>query len=122
MGAGFSRTGGHRRCWSPYLKTPRLGCGVGWPFGSLEVRAGVYLGRVSAKVREMIRQNIVEGLGPGNAVMAWTTNNEAGFDFDTFGHNRRIPVELDGLKLVSFLPLENEEKTDDSPNFKKGAD
>ncbi len=88
----------------------------------LEVRAGVYLGRVSAKAREMIRHNIVEGLGPGNAVMAWTTNNEAGFDFDTFGQNRRIPVEMDGLKLVSFLPLENEEKADDSPSQKNRAD
>ncbi|TKB82234.1 MAG: type I-E CRISPR-associated endoribonuclease Cas2, partial [Nitrospira sp.] len=32
------------------------------------------------------------------------TNNEAGFDFVTLGKNRRIPVEIDGAKLVSFLP------------------
>jgi CRISPR-associated protein Cas2 len=36
--------------------------------------------------------------------MAWRVNNEAGFDFVTLGTNRRIPVELDGAKLVSFLP------------------
>ncbi|EBD7311126.1 type I-E CRISPR-associated endoribonuclease Cas2, partial [Salmonella enterica] len=26
----------------------------------------------------------------------------------TFGENRRIPVDLDGLRLVSFLPVENQ--------------
>lgn len=40
--------------------------------------------------------------------MAWATNNESGFDFQTYGVNRRIPVDLDGLRLVSFLPLQNQ--------------
>lgn len=70
----------------------------------LEVRAGVYVGNYSQKVREIIIKNIVEGIETGNAVVAWRTNNEAGFDFETYGSNRRIPVELDGVKLISFLP------------------
>ncbi len=70
----------------------------------LEVRAGVYVGDVSRRVREMIWQNVEVGLEEGNAVMAWSTNMESGFDFVTLGKNRRMPVEFDGLKLVSFLP------------------
>ena len=70
----------------------------------LEVRAGVYVGDVSRRVREMIWQNVEVGLEDGNAVMVWSTNTESGFDFVTLGKNRRMPVELDGLKLVSFLP------------------
>ncbi len=70
----------------------------------LEVRAGVYVGDVSRRVREMIWENVEIGLEEGNAVMAWSTNNESGFDFVTLGKNRRMPVEFDGLKLVSFLP------------------
>lgn len=70
----------------------------------LEVRAGVYVGKVSRRVREMIWQNLERGLGEGNAVMAWTTNTESGFDFLTLGANRRIPKEMEGVKLVSFLP------------------
>lgn len=70
----------------------------------LEVRAGVYVGNYSAKVRDHIWEHVKAGLGQGNAVMAWRANNEAGFDFVTLGINRRIPVELDGAKLVSFLP------------------
>ncbi|EKM0364211.1 type I-E CRISPR-associated endoribonuclease Cas2e [Cronobacter turicensis] len=74
----------------------------------LELRAGVYVGDVSRRVREMIWHQIAELAEEGNVVMAWATNNESGFDFQTYGVNRRIPVDLDGLRLVSFLPLENQ--------------
>jgi len=72
----------------------------------LEIRAGVYVGNYSKKVRASIWSQVEAGLEDGNAVMAWRTNDEAGFDFVTLGSNRRIPVELDGAKLVSFLPTE----------------
>jgi len=75
----------------------------------LEVRAGVYIGDFGARVREMIWENVIAGMGPGNAIMAWTTNTESGFDFITWGENRRRPSEMDGLKLVEFLPLKQEE-------------
>ena len=70
----------------------------------LEIRAGVYVGNYSAKVRDYIWNQVEEGIEDGNAVMAWQTNTEAGFDFMTLGVNRRVPCELDGVKLVSFLP------------------
>jgi len=70
----------------------------------VEVRAGVFVGKLSRRVREMLWQQIQEGIEDGNAVMVWSTNTESGFDFLTLGKNRRIPIELDGLKLVSFLP------------------
>jgi len=72
----------------------------------LEIRAGVYVGKVNRRVREMIWNQVATGLGDGNAVIAWSTNAESGFDFETLGTNRRIPVELDGVKLISFLPPE----------------
>ena len=70
----------------------------------LEIRAGVYVGNYSTKVRDYIWHQVEEGIENGNAVMAWRTNSESGFDFVTLGSNRRIPVDLDGTKLVSFLP------------------
>ncbi|ASG69961.1 type I-E CRISPR-associated endoribonuclease Cas2 [Salmonella enterica] len=74
----------------------------------LEIRAGVYVGDVSAKIREMIWQQVSVLADEGNVVMSWATNTESGFEFQTFGVNRRIPVDLDGLRLVSFLPVENQ--------------
>ncbi len=78
----------------------------------LEVRAGVYVGNYSVKVRDMIWQQVEAGTEEGNAVLIWREPNESGFDFKTFGTNRRIPIEVDGMKLVSFLPAIPEE--DDS--------
>lgn len=81
----------------------------------VEVRAGVYVGDVSRRVREMIWENLEKGIEEGNVVMAWTSNNESGFDFMTLGTNRRIPVEMDGIKLVSFLPPEGVENGQEYP-------
>lgn len=74
----------------------------------LEIRAGVYVGDFGRRVREMLWEQVEKGMEDGNAVMVWSTNTESGFDFMTLGKNRRIPKEMDGIKLVSFLP---EEKT-----------
>jgi CRISPR-associated protein Cas2 len=70
----------------------------------LEVRAGVYLGVYSQKTREMIRAQVDSLIGEGDAVIAWTAPNDAGFDFETFGKSRREPVDFDGFKLVAFRP------------------
>ena len=70
----------------------------------LEVRAGVYVGTYSVKVRDMIWNHVLVGIEEGNAVMMWDSLVESGFEFLTCGNNRRIPVDFDGLKLVSFLP------------------
>ena len=70
----------------------------------LEIRAGVYVGDPSKRLREFIWDQVVEGVEDGNAVMAWNTNTESGYDFSTVGKNRRTPVDFDGLRLVSFLP------------------
>ncbi|MBU1619644.1 MAG: type I-E CRISPR-associated endoribonuclease Cas2 [Gammaproteobacteria bacterium] len=70
----------------------------------LEVRAGVYVGDVSQRVREMLWQQVDAMAENGNVVMAWATNTESGFDFVTFGDNRRQPIDFDGLRLVKFLP------------------
>jgi CRISPR-associated protein Cas2 len=77
----------------------------------LEIRAGVYVGSYSARVRDYIWQQVEAGIEEGNAVMAWKANNEAGFDFTTLGKNRRVPIDLDGAKLVSFLPETSPEAT-----------
>lgn len=49
----------------------------------LEVRAGVYVGDTSKRIREMIWQQITQLGGVGNVVMARATNTESGFEFQT---------------------------------------
>ena len=71
----------------------------------LEIRAGVYVGNYSRRTREMIWGQVKAEIDDGDAIIAWAAPNDAGYDFDTCGDNRRIPVDLDGMKLVQFLPL-----------------
>ena len=84
---------------------PRLRGRLGVRF--LEVRAGVYVGKGGRRIRDRAWEEVIAGIGDGNAVMAWSTPNEQGFQVKTIGRNRRETVSWDGLTLVSFQPLED---------------
>lgn len=72
----------------------------------LEVRAGVYIGDLSRRAREMIWQQLEAGHEDGSVVMAWASRSESGYEFQTLGPNRREPIDYDGLRLVAFKPPE----------------
>jgi CRISPR-associated protein Cas2 len=70
----------------------------------LELRAGVYAGNYNRRTRERIWSEVKAMIGEGNAVIAWTALNEAGFSFETVGSNRREEADFDGFMLVKFKP------------------
>lgn len=72
----------------------------------LEVRAGVFVGNYSARTRERMWEQVEAYIEGGDAVMVWRAPTDQGFDFRTVGTNRRMPVDFDGLNLVSFFPAE----------------
>lgn len=78
----------------------------------LEINTGVYVGSMSARVRDELWQRICDNLQHGQATMVYTANNEQGMDFKI--HNTTwIPVECDGVKLVMRpLPKANTAKND----------
>ena len=78
----------------------------------LEIRPGVYVGSYSRRTREMIWQQVISLLDKGDAIIAWAAPNDAGFEFDTCGTNRRVPTDLDGMQLVRFRPAENDVEQD----------
>ena len=80
----------------------------------LQALSAERIGKVSRRIREMIWNTVEVRLEGGNAVMVWTTNTESGFSFETLGTNRRTPVEMEGIKLVSFLL---ETATDNNEKF-----
>lgn len=69
----------------------------------VEVRAGVYVGNYSARTRDMIWEQVLSGIDEGDGVMIWRAPTDQGYEFRTIGRNRRMPVDFDGLKLVSFF-------------------
>ena len=74
----------------------------------LEVRAGVFVGNYSKRVRDQIWEQVSESLEDGNAVIVWRSSAEAGYEFLTIGTNRRMPSDFDGVQLVNFLPSPEE--------------
>ncbi len=67
-----------------------------------EVRAGVYVGVYSARMRERIWGEVRQMIEEGSAALAWSTPTDSGFSFATIGANRREPVDFDGMTLVKF--------------------
>jgi CRISPR-associated protein Cas2 len=74
-----------------------------------EVRAGVYVGVFSRRVRERVWNEVVAMIGDGNAVIVWSAATDSGFAFDAVGENRREPSDFDGLTLVRFKPITPEQ-------------
>lgn len=62
----------------------------------LEVAPGVFVGRVSARVRDELWDITREGVGDGTALMVLSSRNEQGFEVRNWGH-RWKPVDLDGF-------------------------
>lgn len=66
----------------------------------LEVKPGIFTGRVSALVRDEVWKLVAERIGKGAALMIYPTNNEQGFDVRTLGNPSRKFEDIDGLLLV----------------------
>lgn len=70
----------------------------------------LYVGTVSARVRDELWHQLTDILDDGLAVLIHPTNNEQGFTVRTAGNNRYQPIDLDGLTLM--LRPERDERID----------
>lgn len=66
----------------------------------LEIHAGVFVGTVSARVRERLWQLVVKGRRAGACTLVWRAPTEQGFMMDTVGDPTRAVVDYDGLLLL----------------------
>ncbi|WP_405612290.1 type I-E CRISPR-associated endoribonuclease Cas2e [Streptomyces sp. NBC_01508] len=70
----------------------------------IEPTPGVYVGTLSARVREELWSVVAASIGPGAAVLIHPSPTEQGFTLQTAGARRRTPVDFDGLTLMAFRP------------------
>ncbi|MGW4103918.1 type I-E CRISPR-associated endoribonuclease Cas2e [Streptomyces sp. NPDC004976] len=68
----------------------------------LEVTPELYVGTVSARVRDELWASATACVGDGTAVLAYPSDNEQGFELRTAGQQRRSPLDFDGLTLIAF--------------------
>lgn len=65
----------------------------------LEISPGVFVGAVTARVRELMWLRVLELCKDGRAIMVWSSNSEQGLDFRVHRHDW-IPEDFDGIQLM----------------------
>lgn len=71
-----------------------------------EIDTGVFVGRVSARVREELWARVNENIINGSATLTFGTNNEQGYTFTTLNTNRKV-LTHGGVTLVQ-IPRDDE--------------
>jgi CRISPR-associated protein Cas2 len=66
----------------------------------VEPHPGVFVGHVTAMVRDRLWAKCCKGSKSGSVLQLWSTNNEQHFRMRAFGDTMRDIVELEGLQLV----------------------
>lgn len=66
----------------------------------IEPQAGVFVGHVSALVRDRLWEKCLQQRGEGGVIQIWSTNTEQRFDIRTWGDTGRDLVNYEGIWLV----------------------
>lgn len=72
----------------------------------LEVKTGVFVGHVSARVRDKLWEKCCKARRMGGVTQIWTTNTEQRFQMRMSGETSREIVEMEGLQLIR-IPNKN---------------
>jgi CRISPR-associated protein Cas2 len=70
----------------------------------LEVRAGVFVGTLSARVREKLWTLVRTRNASGGSLLLYRTRSEQGFMVETSGDTSRSILDIEGLLLVRRPP------------------
>jgi len=66
----------------------------------IEPHPGVFVGHVSAMVRDRLWDKCQRRLRGGGLIQIWSTNNEQRFAMRSWGLTKRQIVDYDGLSLI----------------------
>lgn len=70
----------------------------------IEPQTGVFVGHVSALVRDRLWEKCVKQRKEGGLIQIWSTNTEQRFDLRTWGSIDRTLINLEGIWLVKKPP------------------
>lgn len=76
----------------------------------IEPRAGVFVGKMSAMVRDKLWERACKSCKDGAVTLVFSSQTEQGFTVRTHGEASRALVEWEGLFLVRVPRREKEEK------------
>lgn len=67
-----------------------------------EVQTGVYVGNVSARIRDLVWERVMKNIGSGEATMVYNAKNELGYQIKTTRKAYEV-VDFDGIPLMMRL-------------------
>lgn len=67
----------------------------------LEVRAGVFVGKLTARVRERLWTKVCASKKAGGCILLVRTPTEQGFEILVHGDPSRSIIDMEGLQLVT---------------------
>jgi CRISPR-associated protein Cas2 len=89
----------------------------------IEPRAGVFVGRVSAMVRDKLWEKVLETAPESGAIMIHSAQTEQGFQTRLYGDTSRSLVDFEGLTLVRVpVPDSRAEKPRSSKKSSEKSD
>jgi CRISPR-associated protein Cas2 len=65
----------------------------------LEISPGVFVGKITTRVRDLLWLRVLDMVKTGRAIMVYTANNEQGLAFQTHEHNW-VPIDHEGINLM----------------------
>jgi len=68
----------------------------------IEPKSGVFVGQVSARVRDRLWEKCNQRKRSGGVIQIWSSNTEQGFKIRMVGDTSRDLVEVEGLQLVKI--------------------
>lgn len=79
-----------------------------------EVVPGIFVGSVSARVRDELWTAVTETVTDGAALLIHPAATEQGYAIRTAGTRRRIPIDFEGLTLIRMTgpPKVNKSQSD----------
>lgn len=85
-----------------------------------EISAGVFVGKVSARIRDHLWSRVEEFSGTGRAILIWSNRSEQGLGFKVKGHHWQ-PEDMDGLTLMRRPPPTEPPSSEMKPGWSKAA-
>ena len=74
----------------------------------LELKAGIFIGTLSALVREKLWNNVCEKISDGGAFLIHPMNNEQKFEIWAHGNTQRTVIDVDGLSLIRISSIKRQ--------------
>lgn len=66
----------------------------------VEPQSGIFVGDVSARVRDLLFEKCANKMNDGGVIQIWSTNNEQNFEIRMSGNTGREVLRTEGLQLI----------------------